>query len=114
MKTVIRTLLVILILQSCSKKDIKTDLLGNWISTKSSNTVELQFFQDSLIYNTWGKTTTFSWKSDGTKIYYSQLTNIDPELETDFIMEYKLNSEKDTLLVKNAESEFTNEFIKNQ
>ena len=112
MKNIIRILLVITILQSCSKKEINTDLLGNWKSTKSANIVELQFFKDSLVSNAWEKTTKFSWKSDGIKIYYTQLTNIDPELETDFIMEYRLNSEKDTLFLKNSDSEFTNEFIK--
>ena len=74
--------------------------------------MELQFFKDSLIYNAWEKQTKFSWEIDRKKIYYTQLTNIDPELETEFIMEYRLNSEKDTLFVKNSESEFTNEFIK--
>lgn len=99
-------------LQSCSNKNTNGELIGYWISTKSANIVELQFFKDSLIYNAWEKTTKFSWKSDGTKIYYTQLTNIDPELETDFIMEYWLNPEKDTLFIKNSDSEFTNEFIK--
>jgi len=113
MKNIIRILLVITILQSCSKKNINTDLLGKWKSTKSSNIVELQFFKDSLVYNAWKKTSKFSWKSDGIKIYYTQLTNIDSELETDFIMEYKLNSQKDTLFLKISDSDFTNEFVKN-
>ncbi|MCB4800314.1 hypothetical protein [Neotamlana laminarinivorans] len=112
MKTVIRTLFLVLILQSCSNKKNNSEIFGHWISTKSANTVELKFFKDSLIYYTWDKTTKFTWESDGTKIYYTQLTNIDPELETDFIMEYRLNSEKDTLFVKTSESDFTNEFIK--
>ncbi len=112
MKTVIQIILVMTFLQSCSKNNINSDLLGNWKSTKSANIVELNFFKDSLVSNAWEKTTKFSWKSDGTKIYYTQLTNINPELETDFIMEYKFNSEKDTLFVKTSESEFTNEFIK--
>ena len=94
------------------KAENKTDLIGIWKSTKSANIVELQFFKDSLIYYAWEKKTKFSWESDSTKIYYTQLTNIDPELETEFIMEYRLNSEKDTLFVKTSESEFTNEFIK--
>ena len=110
MKTIIRTLFLILILQSCSNKENNSDIFGHWISTKSANTVELQFFKDSLIYNTWEKNTKFSWKSDGKKIYYTQLKNINSEI--DFIMEYRLNSEKDTLFIKNSESEFTNEFIK--
>lgn len=46
------------------------------------------------------------------KIYYTQLTYIDPELESDFILEYRLNSEKDTLLLKNYDSEFPNESIR--
>ena len=112
MKTLIRIILVITFLQSCSKNNINSDLLGNWKSTKSANIVELNFFKDSLISNAQEKTTKFSWKSDGTKIYYTQLTNINPELETDFIMEYKLNSKKDTLFLKNYNSNFTNEFIK--
>jgi len=113
MKTVIQTLLVICILQSCSKKNIDNDLLGNWSSTKSANIVDLQFFKDSLISNAWERKTKFSWKSDGSKIYYTQLTNIDPELETDFIFEYKLNTEKDTLfLKKETDTSFTNQFLK--
>jgi hypothetical protein len=113
MKTVIQTLLVICILQSCSKKNIDNDLLGNWSSTKSANIVDLQFFKDSLIANAWERKTKFSWKSDGSKIYYTQLTNIDPELETDFIFEYKLNTEKDTLfLKKETDTSFTNQFLK--
>ena len=113
MKTVIQILLVICILQSCSKKNIDNDLLGNWSSTKSANIVDLQFFKDSLISNAWERKTKFSWKSDGSKIYYTQLTNIDPELETDFIFEYKLNTEKDTLfLKKETDTSFTNQFLK--
>ena len=112
MKTVIRIILIITFLQSCSKNNINSDLLGNWKSTKSANVVELNFFKDSLVSRAYEKTTKFSWKSDGTKIYYTQLTNINLELETNFILEYKFNSEKDTLYLKNSESEFTNEFIK--
>lgn len=113
MKTIIRILLVIFILQSCSKKNIDTNLLGNWSSTKSSNIVDLQFFKDSLIQNSWGETTKFSWRSDDSKIYYTQLTNVDPELETDLILEYKLNAQKDTLFVKKEnDSSFTIQFLK--
>ena len=113
MKTVIRILLAICILQSCSKKNIDNDLLGNWSSTKSANIVDLQFFKDSLIQNAWERTTKFSWTSDGSKIYYTQLTNIDPELDTDFILEYKLNAKKDTLFIKKEnDSSFTNKFLK--
>ncbi len=113
MKNIIGILIVVTFLQSCSKNNINSDLLGNWKSTKSANVVELKFFKDSLISNAWEKTTKFSWKSDNTKIYYTQLTNINPELETDFIMVYRLNSEKDTLFIKNTDSDFTNEFVKN-
>ena len=113
MKTIIRTLLVICILQSCSNKNIDIDLLGNWSSTRSSNIVDLQFFKDSLIQNSWERTTKFSWTSNSSKIYYTQLTNVDPELETDFILEYKLNAQKDTLFVKKeTDSSFTNQFLK--
>ena len=114
MKNVIRILILVSFLQSCSKNNINSDLLGHWKSTKSSNIVELKFFKDSLIYNAWERTTKFSWKSDSTKIYYTQLTNIDPELETDFTMDYRLNSGKDTLFLKIPDSDFTNEFIKAQ
>ena len=112
MKTIIRTLFLILILQSCSNKDNNPDIFGHWISNKSSNTVELEFFKDSLIYNAWGKTTKFSWKSDDTKIYYTQLTNINPELETNFILEYRFSLKKDTLFLKIFDTEFSNEFTK--
>ena len=113
MKYIIQTLLVISILQSCSKKDINTDLLGNWSSTKSANILDLQFFEDSLISDNWERKTKFSWKSDSSKIYYTQLTNVDPELETDFIFEYKLNAKKDTLfLKKETDTSFTIQFLK--
>ena len=112
MKNVIRILIIVTFLQSCSKSNINSDLFGHWKSTKSANIVELKFFKDSLILNAWEKTTKFSWKSDETKIYYTQLTNVDSELATDFIMEYSLNSKKDTLFLKNSDSDFTNEFIK--
>ncbi len=115
MKTIIQTLLVIFILQSCTKKNINNDLLGNWSSTKSSNIIDLQFFKDSLIENSFGRITKFSWTSDSSKIYYTQLTNVDPELETDFILEYKLNAQKDTLfltLKNKTDSSFTNQFLK--
>jgi len=113
MKTLIQTLSVIFILQSCSKKNIDNDLLGNWSSTKSANIVDLQFFKDSLIQNAWERTTKFSWTSNGSKIYYTQLTNLEPELETNFILEYKLNAQKDTLYVKKeTDFSFTNQFLK--
>jgi hypothetical protein len=112
MKNIIATLLALTILQSCSKKNIDMNLLGDWSSTKSSNIVDLHFYKDSLIYNAWERTTKFSWKSDISKIYYKQLTNIDTKLETDFIMEYRLSLEKDTLFIKISDSIFTNEFIR--
>ena len=112
MKNAIGILILVLIIQSCSKNKINSDLIGHWKSTKSANIVELFFFKDSLIYSAWEKTTKFSWRNDSTKIYYTQLTNIDPTLKTDFIINYKLNLEKDTLFLKNPESDFTNEFIK--
>lgn len=113
MKTIIRTLLIFCILQSCSKKNIDNDLLGNWSSIKSSNIVNLQFFKDSLIQIAWERTTKFSWTSDGSKVHYTQLTNIDPELETDFIFEYKLSAQKDTLLIKKeTDSSFSRQFLK--
>ena len=89
-------------IENRTKADNQTELIGIWKSTKSANIVEFKFYKDSLISNARGKSTKFSWESDGNKIYYTQLTNIDPELETDFIMEYRLNSEKDTLFVKNS------------
>lgn len=113
MKTIIQTLILLTILQSCSKKKIDNDLIGNWSSTKSANIVDLQFFKDSLVYNAWEKTTKFNWRSDGSKIYYTQLTNVDPELETDFIFEYKLNAKKDTLFIMNeTDTTFTNQFLR--
>ncbi|MFD2907875.1 hypothetical protein ACFSX9_03910 [Flavobacterium ardleyense] len=114
MKTkIINTILIILVLQGCSKKNIDTELLGNWSSTKSSNIVDLQFFEDSLVTDTWDRKTKFSWKSNASKIYYTQLTNLDSKLETDFIFDYKLNSQKDTLyLKKETDSSFTNQFLK--
>ncbi len=59
-----------------------------------------------------GSTQSDREQTDSAKICYTQLTNIDPELETDFIMDYRLNSEKDTLFLKNSGSDFTNEFIR--
>ena len=112
MKKVIKILIIVSFLQSCSKNNIDNDIIGHWKSTKSTNIVELKFFKDSLIYTAWGRTTKFSWKNDNTKIYYTQLTNVDPKLETKFIMDYRLNIKKDTLFLKNSDSEFTNEFIK--
>ena len=112
MKNAIGILTLVSFLQSCSKNNINPNLIGHWKSTKSGNIVELKFFKDSLIYNAWEKKTKFSWKNDSAKIYYTQLTNKAPELETDYIMQYKLNSEKDTLFLKNQDSDFTNEFIR--
>ena len=112
MKNAIGIFIVVVFLQSCSKTNINSDLLGHWKSIKSTNIVQLKFFKDSLIYITWEKTTKFSWKSDGTKIYYTQLTNVNPKLETDFIMDYRLNSQKDTLFLYSPDANSTNEFIR--
>ncbi|WP_159020481.1 hypothetical protein [Algibacter sp. L3A6] len=112
MRNLILTVLIIILLPSCSSKNINNDLLGNWKSTKSSNIVELQFCKDSLISNTLGRRTKFSWQNDETQIYYTQLTNLIPDLKTDFILEYRLNSEKDTLFLKIEKSKLTNEFVK--
>ena len=112
MRNIIISILVFLILLSCSHDNINRDLLGNWKSTESSNIVYLKFFKDSLISTAWGQTTEFSWRSDESKIYYTQITNYDPELKTDFILDYRLNSEKDTLYLKSPEADFTTAFIK--
>lgn len=112
MKNLIGILILVSFLQSCSKNNINHDLIGHWKSTKSANIVELKFYKDSLIYNAWERTTKFSWKSDSIKIYYTPLSNIDPILETDFIMDYRLNPQKDTLFLKKPDLDFTNEFIR--
>ena len=112
MKNTIQILTIIFILQSCSKKTINNDLIGNWTSVKSSNVVELEFTKDTLFYHNWGKTTKFKWKHNKFKIYYTQLDNIDPKLETKFVMTYYMNLEKDTLYLRNSNSKFTNKFIK--
>ena len=104
--------MLLFVLQSCSKKIINNDLIGNWSSVKSSNVVELEFTNDTLFYNNWGKTTKFKWKHNKSKIFYTQLDNIDPKLETKFIMIYYLNLKKDTLFLRNSNSKFTNIFIK--
>ncbi|GGW74875.1 hypothetical protein H4O20_08340 [Aequorivita sp. 609] len=97
---IIRTILIIAICQSCADKNLDTDLLGNWSSTNSANIVDLRFYKDSLLTNSWERETKYSWRSDNSKIYYTQLTNIDPDLRTDFVFEYKMNSQKDTLFIK--------------
>src|SRR5690606_35839246 len=94
-------------------KNLNTYLLGNWSSTNSANIVELRFFKDSLLTNSWERETKYSWRSDDSKIYYSQLTNLDPELPTNFVFEYKMNSQKDTLFIKTeTDSIHTIEFLK--
>ena len=110
---IIRTILIIAICQSCADKNLDTDLLGNWSSTNSANIVDLRFYKDSLLTNSWERETKYSWRSDNSKIYYTQLTNVDPELETDFIFEYKLNAKKDTLFIMNeTDTTFTNQFLR--
>ena len=113
MKNLILLLFIIITLVCCSKKDVNPDLLGNWISIKSANIVELKFYKDSLIIHQWEKEIKNNWTSNSSKIFFTQLTEIDPQKRTKFKIGYKLNSKKDTLFIKNeTDTVFTNEFIK--
>ena len=111
MKNTIRILFLIIILQSCTNKEINADLIGHWDS-RSSNYIKLEFYKDNLIIHQWGKEIKNDWSSDNTKIFFTQLTNLDPELETDFILEYKLNATKDSLFLKRSDSDLIMDFGK--
>lgn len=110
-KLAVRILVIFICLISCSQTNVNTDLIGHWKSTKSANVVTIEFLKDSVIYQAWEKTTIFSWSCDDNNIYYTQLTNINQELGTDFIMEYRVNPEKDTLFLKTDDSDYINEFV---
>ena len=113
MKNIIRTIFIIAIFQSCTDRQIDTDLLGNWSTTNASNIYDFQFFKDSLkVYSSLGESK-YDWKSDDSKMYWTQLTNISSDFETDVEFSYKLNSQKDSLyLQRKIDSTYTTKLLK--
>ena len=113
MKNLIVALILVLVLQNCSSNSIKDEFLGNWSSTNYSNIVDFQFFKDSLVIHQWGNSTLNLWDRDDSKIYITQLKGDGPEIDTSYVLQFKLNVQKDTLFIKEAQdSDFNAELLK--
>lgn len=112
MKIIVQALVLLFLFQSCSKKNINTDLIGNWSSINSGNVVDIEIHKGSMLVTNFGRETLFSWTSDSSKVYYTQLSNIDPTLETDFIFKYELHPQKDTLYINNFSDPRTIKFLR--
>ena len=112
MKNHVQLILLCVLFINCSERHQNEDLFGHWTSFKSANIVEIKFSKHYFISNSWEEETKFSWHSDSDKIYYTQLTNLNPDLEADFILEYELNATKDTLTLRNFVGKAENQFVK--
>uniref|UniRef100_UPI00404908E2 hypothetical protein n=1 Tax=Flavobacterium sp. TaxID=239 RepID=UPI00404908E2 len=112
MNKLIKNLAILVLLLGCNKKQNNHDLYGDWISFKSTNIVTIHFEHHKMTVNQWGRDIENSWTCDDSLIYISQLTHVNTELPTDYEMIYKLNATKDTLYLKQTNSNFSNEFVR--
>ncbi|WP_045968665.1 hypothetical protein [Flavobacterium sp. 316] len=93
-----------LLMFGCSSTQQKRKLIGNWSSINSSNLINIEFFNDSLVIEQWGDTNSFKWYNDESNIYYSSLKVNTPDNKYDFVL---IN---DTLLLRKNKNEI--DFLK--
>ena len=94
MKKITLIFLTYLIFYSCQKEGSKSDFIGNWSATSDTNfDINITFSNDSILIENpvvhFDRNYSTKWKVIGKKI----------ELE-ETVWDYKLNLEKDTLLIK--------------
>ncbi|NHN27189.1 hypothetical protein FIA58_016015 [Flavobacterium jejuense] len=99
-------LITCLLIFGCSSIQQKDKLFGNWSSINSSNEIDLEFYDDSLIIEQWGVRNNFRWDIDNSYIYFDSL-KIDKNKKK-ICYNYKLVN--DTLLLRKNKDEI--DFLK--
>lgn len=66
-------LMVCLIMFGCSSIKQKSMLIGNWSSINSSNIIDLEFSEDSLIIGEWGRKNIYGWNIHRNYIYFDSI-----------------------------------------
>ena len=98
-KYILRILILILSLQSCTpSNDEKDKLIGNW-SVIDGNS-EFEFYKDSLIVNEFGINYINSWNADGSKIFLKPIKGLDSFGIKEPVFDYRLSNNNDTLYIK--------------
>lgn len=99
-------LITYLLIFGCSSIQQKEKLIGNWSSINSSNEINLEFYDDSLIIEQWNVRNNFKWDIDDSFIYFDSLRAEKNEKKKNY--NYKLVN--DTLFLR--ESKNDNNFLK--
>lgn len=99
-------LITYLLIFGCSSIQQKEKLIGNWSSINSSNEINLEFYDDSLIIEQWNVRNSFKWDIDDSFIYFDSLRAEKNEKGKNY--NYKLVN--DTLFLR--ESKNDNNFLK--
>ncbi|MFD2907964.1 hypothetical protein ACFSX9_04375 [Flavobacterium ardleyense] len=66
----ILVLTTFLVIFGCSSIQKKENLIGNWSSINSSNEINLEFYNDSLIIDQWSVRNNFRWYVDDSYVYF--------------------------------------------
>lgn len=82
----INVLILFLLMSGCSSTQQKRKLLGNWSSINSSNLINIEFFNDSLVIEQWGDRNSFKWYNDESTIYLHSLKVNTPDNKYDFAL----------------------------
>ena len=100
MKKILPSIIFTFILFSCVRSDNDLKLLGNWNSMNYSDTNELQFYRDSIVFYEMGQKYFGKWKSKNKYIYIDVINPESDEIINEYEIEYKLKN--DSLFIKRS------------
>lgn len=111
MKKNLKIIIVSLILLSCSKNGFEKQLIGTWKSHPAYGASDLRFYKDSVVSYEYGRKKKGTWKANSSQIKL-HLPQKDIGYSESYILDYKINDNKDSLYIKNiADSSYTSQAL---
>lgn len=92
------TIILLIILSSCSRNEFEKKLLGNWNNHPSEGMTDFMFYTDSVVSTERYFTRTGKWKANDS-IIYLKFPKTHEGLRENIVLNYKLF--KDSLMIKN-------------
>lgn len=94
-------LIILLSFLNCKKENYKSDFIGNWSSISNSvDDLDIQFFNDSIVYHYYSNKHSTSWTVLGNKIEQTLLSNLYANgKDVRSTLEFSFSSRKDTLFL---------------
>nr|WP_298995192.1 hypothetical protein [uncultured Polaribacter sp.] len=114
MKKRITPLIILLFFFNCKKENLKSDFIGNWSTISNSiDDLEIQFFNDSIVYDYYSNKYSTNWKVLENKIEQTLIHNLlSNEKGTKSTLEFSFNKKKDTLFLNNKKDSISLVFKK--